>query len=617
MRLMPSRSTFYILRCFPTIAIIVTTIFFIPHSISAQVVEIPDSNLEQAIRDQLNLERPTLPPEEPITQQEMLKLTWLDGRDRNITDLTGLEYATNLTHLYLSGNAIENVEPLSGLIHLWLLNLSYNRIQDISPLADLVNLEKLFIMENLVTDITPLQGLNLIYLEYDEICDLSPVAPPVRERIETRTFPSIFQAWDHVIGQNHLTEDQRVALHDLHFTPYFYLGWDATTTTPTQGLATSLAGNLTNGRNVRQQRLDLNPNMIFLKDILIHAHHTTDAFPPDSEFWVRDQNGDIVTDTGAPLINFLKPEVQRLIVKRVIAVERCGLYDGVMFDGFSRNATNFIGRNLHNATDEDIIQVILNILKAIRAQVRDDFLILVNTNRTKATRYAKYINGTFMETLSDNELLLGIPGGYTHQGLTEIESTLIWSEENLREPQINCLEGWGIPSESSDSPDNRRWMRVFTTMSLILSDGYVLYNRGDRVTPDHQHIWYDFWDANLGQPVGPKSQHHQNIEGLFIREFTNGWAVYNRSGKAQTISLLESATGVSSGNSNITHQLPDLDGEIYLKTRSLADVNRDGKVNILDLVQVANGLGESTPDPNGDGVVNILDLVFVAQQLSE
>ena len=57
-----------------------------------------------------------------------------------------------------------------------------------------------------------------------------------------------------------------------------------------------------------------------------------------------------------------------------------------------------------------------------------------------------------------------------------------------------------------------------------------------------EHFWHDFWDANLGQPVGATAQQYQNIEGLFIREFTNGWAVYNRSGQAQTISLPESAT---------------------------------------------------------------------------
>ena len=165
-------------------------------------------------------------------------------------------------------------------------------------------------------------------------------------------------------------------------------------------------------------------------------------------------------------------------------------------------------------------------------------------------------------------------------------------------------------------------MRAITTLSLTHSDGYVMYNLGGILfgVGDHEHIWHDFWDADLGKPIDPKAQPYQNIEGLFIREFTNGWAVYNRSGKAQTITLPASATPVSDrgGNSaSHTHLLPDLDGEIYLTSKSFADVNGDGKVNILDVIQVANGFGKSAPDPNGDGSVNILDLVFVAQHFSQ
>ena len=52
------------------------------------------------------------------------------------------------------------------------------------------------------------------------------------------------------------------------------------------------------------------------------------------------------------------------------------------------------------------------------------------------------------------------------------------------------------------------------------------------------------------------------------------------------------------------------------------DVNRDGQINILDLVLVAQHLGGAAPansqvDVNGDGTVNILDLVVVAQHLGE
>ena len=130
--------------------------------------------------------------------------------------------------------------------------------------------------------------------------------------------------------------------------------------------------------------------------------------------------------------------------------------------------------------------------------------------------------------------------------------------------------------------------------------------------------YYDFWDADLGRPIREKAELYNSIDGLFIREFTNGWAVYNRSGKAQQIQLIESVTGVANGITGISHTLPDLDGEIYLKVESgletppTADVNGDGIVNILDLVAVSNAFGQDAPDVNGDGTVNVLDLVAVA-----
>ena len=155
-------------------------------------------------------------------------------------------------------------------------------------------------------------------------------------------------------------------------------------------------------------------------------------------------------------------------------------------------------------------------------------------------------------------------------------------------------------------------MRVFTTLTLTHSDGYVLYNAGFAHTgggSGKEHYWYDFWDAPLGRPIGgreTKAQFYENREGVFIREFTNGWAVYNRSGKAQQVEFSETVSGVASGvKEKRSHTLPDLDGEIYLKSESglettpIADVNKDGVVNILDLVVVANAFGKETPDISG------------------
>ena len=56
----------------------------------------------------------------------------------------------------------------------------------------------------------------------------------------------------------------------------------------------------------------------------------------------------------------------------------------------------------------------------------------------------------------------------------------------------------------------------------------------------------------------------------------------------------------------------------------LEDVNKDGVVNIQDLVLVANAFGqpgdrnsEQNPDVNRDGIVNVLDLVRVANSFGQ
>ena len=55
---------------------------------------------------------------------------------------------------------------------------------------------------------------------------------------------------------------------------------------------------------------------------------------------------------------------------------------------------------------------------------------------------------------------------------------------------------------------------------------------------------------------------------------------------------------------------------------SNGDVNQDGSVNVLDIILVAQNLGQKSPsnprvDVNKDGQVNVLDLVFVAERLGE
>lgn len=437
-----------------------------------------------------------------------------------------------------------------------------------------------------------------------EVCDIPPVDPSVIERIDNRSFPSLVQTWNPVILPN-VTKEEGMAKHDLYWETYF--GLMSLSTKPAVHLTDQLGGDLERAKNMRRSLLDLNPNMVFMIALNFTAHSDEGAFPPDSQLWLRGENGNrIKSEYGEYLWNITHPELQKCAIDFILAISNCGLFDGVFIDNFQ---LWYVGRDQNPATDEELINAFDNILRNAREGVRDDFLIITNGNEHKPIHYAKYINGTFMEVFPEHQ------NAYSFEQLRYFEDTLLWSERNTLSPQVNILRPQGFGQFAGDSPENKRWMRLFTTVSLTHSDGYVLYTRGrDDPGGHHAHIWYDFWDADLGRPVGgneTKGQIYENREGLFIREFTNGWVVYNRSGKQQTISLPVETTGVASNVVDTQHVLADLDGEIYLRLH-VADVNSDGIVNVLDLVVVANAFGAAGPDLNGDEIVNIQDLVIVA-----
>ena len=145
----------------------------LPLAATAQVVDIPDPNLRATIETALGKASGAT-----ITIDEMARLTHLDARETNISDLTGLEHATNLTELNLGGNNLSNISPLAGLTNLRRLWLWSNDITDISPVAGLTNLIELILQSNAITDLSPVSGLtNLtgLWLSYNKISDLSPL----------------------------------------------------------------------------------------------------------------------------------------------------------------------------------------------------------------------------------------------------------------------------------------------------------------------------------------------------------------------------------------------------------------------------------------------------------
>ena len=264
-------------------------------------------------------------------------------------------------------------------------------------------------------------------------------------------------------------------------------------------------------------------------------------------------------------------------------------------------------------TFEQELEARVSMIQRIRAGVPDDFLILCNSNWAKLPITGPYINGGFMETFRDGYDV------YQNRTLADIEDALLWYEANVREPRINCLRGDGIPTEPPDSPTNRRWMRLFTTMSLTLFRWIcIIYDRASMAKITSGIRSGMRISDNLLNPQ------HGTIKKILRACISESSPTAGRFiigvGNLKQSHCRTSATPVSdrgSTDASITHLLPDLDGEIYLKVKHPADVNGDWVVNILDLVEVSNSFGKSSPDPNGDGVVNVLDLVFVVRQFSQ
>ena len=579
----------------------------------------PDPALRAVVKKALGI-----PEDRDLTQSNMKQLTELNAEQRQITSLIGLEHATNLTEVLLGHNPISDVSPLANLIQLRGLNMAdcrisdlrplvnltrleslrlhHNQIEDITPLANLTMLTDLWLVDNYITDVRPLENLtrleelripnnaitdysplnalSLTTFHYDENYESSGL--PMQERIQNRSFPSIFKAWHRILNRPALSYEARLAHHDLYWSPEFALRFQRTN----QGF--QIAGNLVEAREQRDILVEMNPNMIFILEIRMRDADPNSPFYRstynDNFPWIRDATGNMVSSSdeyAAFLIDFTHPDAQDIIVQQAIAVATCGLYDGIFLGGWNEDAPVLNGYR----TFETEQQARTAILRRIRAEVGDDFLIIVNASGSQPMQAAPYVNGLFIVTGSD------YTDGYRYEDLIHLENTLFWAEENLRSPQINCLESRGVGTQAPDSPTNRRWMRVFTAIGLTHSDGYVLHTTGigrTRHAHDwavlershktehdggiahdhaHDHYWYDFWEAELGEPIGEKAQCYQGREGLFIREFSNGWAVYNRSRQAQKIRLPEVATGVTSGVKARWHTVPDLDGEIFLKQR--------------------------------------------------
>ena len=141
--------------------------------IPGESVYIPDANLRAGIAKALGKATNAT-----ITIADMASLQDVNLPYMGISDLTGLEFATNISHLGFHGNNVSDLSPLAGLQNLDGLHMAHNSVSDLSPLSGLKSLEDINVSDNNISDLSPLASLpNLKHFNSwsNPLSDLAPL----------------------------------------------------------------------------------------------------------------------------------------------------------------------------------------------------------------------------------------------------------------------------------------------------------------------------------------------------------------------------------------------------------------------------------------------------------
>lgn len=133
----------------------------------------PDAQLETVIREVLRKQG-----QEELKEEDLKNVFIVSARKKGIKSLAGLEKCPSLVQLDLSGNEVEDIAPLSGLVNLQSLDLSSNKVRDLKPLEKLAKLQYLQLEHNQVEDIAVLGGLKklaALYLTDNKVASVEPL----------------------------------------------------------------------------------------------------------------------------------------------------------------------------------------------------------------------------------------------------------------------------------------------------------------------------------------------------------------------------------------------------------------------------------------------------------
>ena len=550
-----------------TLLLSVTMCLMFPTTTPAQTVNIPDAGLRAAINDALDKA-----PSAAITAAEMATLRNFEAHNADISDLTGLEFATNLEDIRCNNNLISDLSALEGLIKLRVVEFRENVISDLSPLANLINLEWVIVNHNLVSDLSPLANLiNLHGLEISDnvISDLSPIAGLIKlERIWMSENPigdlspltglislRYFRSWGTpILNLPALKELPKLSVIDI-------CGGDLSDLSPLEGFTTLkelyLVGN---------EISDISPlaSLTGLTHLNLENNQISDVFPLASlpNLTQINLNNNAIIDFSP--LDALPENVTIIRTNN---------------PGFTRAAPKIQGPWLW------VIAPTNGLSGASAAASRTDFLAQVSGGAVTELRIARQ-GAMEGDAVGDKVWTLGRISKSGGNNINELVNTI-----GLGTGNIDHHVAYG--SVNLDSPREQR-----TRMFVGSGDAVKVWLNG--VLVHNKTVDRDADDYKENFPVTLRA----GTNTLLI-------AVYEGEGWWSGFFGFESGTDYT-----VWTQSPPMP----IGVSRVADVNEDGIVSILDLIFVARDFEKNKPtnprtDVNGDGRVNILDLNLVASNI--
>ena len=622
-------------------------------------VYIPDVNLRAVIAEVLGKT-----PNAPITVEDMATLERIFPEDKGISDLTGLEFATNLEWLKIQGNQISDISPIEGLTKLDLLDISANEISDLSSLAGLKNLRDVRVSHNNISDLSPLTSLSnlrkfgswgnplsdlspLVGLEVIDICGGEPDISTLE-------------------GARNLKELYLLGCRVSDVSPVAKLTGLTRLGLANNGISDiSLLAKLTNLKWLEladNKIMDVSP-LTKLKNLTwlhVGGNEISDFSPLDG---LRENTKIIWYNNPAfpqggpkiegPWLWVLLPGINFNPEGRIdyLAEASGGAVTEVKVSTYGATEGNPVGDNVWysdkiSPTGRNNIAEVL--MPPIRHGVIYGCVVLYSPRQQEITLFVG----------NDGGGKVWLNGALVHEkrgarGADYQHFVPVTLKEGANVLLVATMTGgngfWGFEPDAEYTVLNPRVGYTFSQPIIDAGDTFTLEIRAEDI---YNLAGWQFdiaFDRSVLEAV-------EVNEGDFLKTggettFFQRGTIDNQSGKIKGFSSARlsehgvSGTGIllsvtftakTTGQTQLrldNFQLAAITGksieagphEVVVpveEQHTTGDVNRDGQVSILDMVLVARHFGKTVPanseiDMNGDGVINIQDLIIVAQHLGE